>query len=130
RLLMDATPEQFGQYLTPLIDGYEDWLEKRRADAHELPAHLHGVAESGVKDGEDALKRLREGLGLLTDTSSGTLNSENARKAFSFMNRTMRDQRIRSQIAGLRAADREMTVAEATKTVEAKGDNAASWRAF
>jgi len=130
RLLMDATPEQFGDYLTPLIDGYQHWLGERRTDAQELPSHLHGVAEIGVKDGEDALKRLREGLALLTDTSSGAVNSENARKAFAFMNRTMRDQRIRSQIAGLRAADRALTVAEATSAVEAKGDNAASWRAF
>lgn len=130
RLLMDASPEQLDQYLTPLIDGYDEWLGNQRSDALALPAHLHEVAESGLQDGEDALKRLREGLALLTDTASDTPNSAQARLAFAFMNRAMRDQRIHSQIAGLRAAERGMTVAAATEAIETKGDLAASWRAF
>ncbi|WP_198417812.1 DISARM system helicase DrmA [Cryobacterium serini] len=130
RLLMDAAPEQLSEYLAPLIDGYDYWLVKRRADAEALPEHLHAVALSGVNDGEDALKRLHEGLALLTNTDPDDANSVQARKAFAFMNRTMRDQRIRSQIAGLRAADRTMTAGEATAAIESKGDIAASWRAF
>ena len=130
RLLMDAAPEQLSEYLAPLIDGYDDWLVKRRVDAEALPEHLHEVALSGVNDGEDALKRLHEGLALLTDTNADAEGSAQARKAFAFMNRTMRDQRIRSQIAGLRAAERTLTAAEATAAIESKGDIAASWRAF
>jgi hypothetical protein len=129
-LLMDAAPEQLDQYLTPLIDGYDDWLGQRRIDAQALPEHLHEVAETGLKDGEHALKRLRGGLALLTDTASDASKSAQARQAFAFMNRTMRDQRIRSQIAGLRAADRTITAAAAATAIESKGDIAASWRAF
>lgn len=130
RLLMDATPDQLGHFLAPLIDGYEDWLEQRRDEATTLPEHLQKVTGSGVLDGEDALKRLREGLALLSGDDSVSPKSEQARKAFAFMNRTMRDQRIRSQIAALRAADRTMAAAEAISAIEAKGDDAASWRAF
>lgn len=130
RLLMDASPEQLEEYLTPLIEGYRDWLEKKQTEAGDLPAHLHEVADIGIKDGEDALARLRQGLALLTNSDPAVTQSEQARKAFAFMNRTMRDQRIRSQIAGLRAADRAMTVKEATDATDAKGDIAASWRAF
>ncbi|WP_157155700.1 DISARM system helicase DrmA [Diaminobutyricimonas sp. LJ205] len=130
RLLMEATPDQLSQYLTPLIEGYEDWLGKRRDEMAALPEHLRKVAEIGIQDGEDALARLRDGLALLTDDDPAGTTSEHARKAFAFMNRTMRDQRIRSQIAALRNADRAITVAQAAMAIEAKGDLAASWRAF
>lgn len=130
RLLMDASPEQLEQYLTPLIDGYETWLSDRRLDTDGLPEHLQKIAETGIKDGEDALKRLRAGLGLLTNTDPNAHASEQARKAFAFMNRTMREQRIRSQIAALRNAARDITLKEATVAIDEKGDGAASWRAF
>lgn len=130
RLLMDAGPDQLGEYLTPLIDGYEDWLGKQKLEAQALPEHLHDVAETGLHDGEDALKRLRQGLDLLTQTDPDATTSAQARKAFAFMNRTMRDQRIRSQIAGLRAAEPALTAAEATAAIESAGDIAATWRAF
>ncbi|MGJ8720438.1 MAG: DISARM system helicase DrmA [Salinibacterium amurskyense] len=130
RLLMDATPEQLDEYLTPLLDGYEHWLTLRRTEADALPEHLHPVADSGIMDGKDALKRLRAGLALLTDADSTSTASQQARKAFAFMNRTMREQRIRSQIAGLRAADRSLTVDQASKVIDTEGDKAASWRAF
>lgn len=130
RLLMDASPDQLGQYLTPLLDGYEHWLNNRRFDAAALPAHLQNVAESGVQDGEDALKRLRAGLDLLTNTDPNAHASEQARKAFAFMNRTMRDQRLHSQIAALRNADKDIAVRDATAAIGGKGDTAASWRAF
>lgn len=130
RLLMEASPGQLAQYLTPLLDGYEHWINDRRLDVAALPEHLQNVAESGIQDGEDALKRLRAGLGLLTNTDPNDHASEQARKAFAFMNRTMRDQRIRSQIAALRNADRALGVKEATAVIDGNGDGAASWRAF
>jgi hypothetical protein len=130
RLLMEASPEQLEKYLKPLIDGYEKWLSDRRTEAEALPQHLQKVAETGIKDGEDALKRLRDGLDLLTDSDATAQTSEQARKAFAFMNRTMRDQRVRSQIAALRNADRAITLKEATAAIDEKGDGAASWRAF
>ncbi|MFE4541566.1 DISARM system helicase DrmA [Arthrobacter sp. NPDC056727] len=130
RLLVEASPDQLGQYLTPLLDGYEHWLHERRLDAAALPEHLLKVAETGIQDGEDALKRLRAGLRLLTNTDPKAHASEQARKAFAFMNRTMRDQRLRSQIAALRNADRTLPVKDATAAIDAKGDGAASWRAF
>ncbi|GAB3523532.1 DISARM system helicase DrmA [Arthrobacter monumenti] len=130
RLLMEASPQQLGNYLKPLIDGYETWLSERCAEARALPQHLQKVAETGTMDGEDALKRLRAGLELLTNTDPTAQGSDRARKSFAFMNRTMREQRIRSQVAALRAADRSLTVKDARAAIDAKGDVAASWRAF
>jgi hypothetical protein len=53
-----------------------------------------------------------------------------ALKAFRFMNRAMRDQRIRTQVASRRAADETITIDAALASVEAQGDKAASWRPF
>lgn len=123
--LENADVSELESGLKPLLDAYEDWLGKQTTASEKLPKHLKDEAVSGIGDGEQALKRLRDGLKLLLDPSN-----TDTRKAFSFMNRTMREQRIRSQIASLRTSDKNISIADAEAQIAAKGEKAASWRAF
>lgn len=123
RALMDASPEELETGLRPLIDGYSSWLEERAKENAQLPEWLQDQGTIGLEDGDAALKRLRAGLDLL-------VSDEHAQRAFWFMNRTMRDQRLRSQVAALRIGQKELSIADAVAEVDARGDKAASWRAF
>ncbi|WP_084039578.1 DISARM system helicase DrmA [Demequina sp. NBRC 110053] len=123
RALMDATPADLKAGLTPLVDGYATWLGEREVENAELPEWLQEQGRIGLEDGAFALTRLRTGLDLLVENSQ-------AQKAFQFMNRTMRDQRLRSQVAAVRIEQKELSIAEAVAEVDARGDKAASWRAF
>ncbi len=121
--LMVADPEALRSGLQPLLDGYAEWLAKQETANSTLPSWLREQGDIGLEDGQGALTRLREGLALLlTDTD--------AQRAFWFMNRTMRDQRVRSQIAALRIKNPAMSVAEAQAEVDSRGKKAASWYAF
>lgn len=123
RALMEASPEELETGLRPLIDGYSAWLKKRAKENAKLPDWLQEQGAIGLEDGDAALKRLRAGLELL-------VSDEQAQRAFWFMNRTMRDQRLRSQVAALRIEQKELSIADAVAEVAARGDKAASWRAF
>lgn len=123
RALMEATPEHLGTGLLPLIDRYAEWLETQASEADALPHWLRDEAAIGIEDGTQALKRLRKGIELLV------MNTD-AQRAFWFMNRTMRDQRLRSQVAALRIEQPNLSIADATAQIDARGDAAASWRAF
>lgn len=123
RALMEASADELVAGLQPIVDAYSVWLDEQEAANSALPAWLQAQGELGVADGRAALKRLGEGLALLA-------GSVQARKAFWFMNRTMRDQRLRSQVAALRIEQPALKIAEAIAEVDARGDKAASWRAF
>ena len=123
RALMEASPAELEAGLYPLIDGYSDWLKEREGENAELPDWLKEQGRIGLDDGAAALARLRAGLKLLVSDAQ-------AQRAFWFMNRTMRDQRLRSQVAALRIEQKDLSIAEAVAEVEARGDRAASWRAF
>lgn len=123
RALMDASPAQLEAGLQPLIDGYSTWLNEREEDNSKLPNWLQEQGRIGLDDGAVALERLRAGLELL-------VSNEQAQRAFWFMNRAMRDQRLRSQVAALRIEQKELSIADAVTEVHARGENAASWRAF
>ncbi|MFE5410162.1 DISARM system helicase DrmA [Microbacterium sp. NPDC056569] len=123
RALMEASPEELEAGLNPLIDGYSAWLDEREAENETLPKWLREQGRIGLGDGAAALTRLRAGLGLL-------VSNERAQRAFWFMNRTMRDQRLRSQVSALRIAQKDMSIADAVAEVNGRGEKAASWRAF
>lgn len=123
RALMDATPAELGVGLQPLIDGYSTWLGQQASTNAQLPEWLRNQGTIGLEDGAQALKRLQKGLDLLT-------SSEHAQRAFWFMNRTMRDQRLRSQVAALRIERPTLKIPEGVAEVDALGEKAASWRAF
>lgn len=126
-LSMDAlstvTPKGLREGLSPLISGYGSWLEEQEATAKDLPAHLQDTAEAVLWDAGQARQRLADGLEhIATDAE--------ALRCFQFMNRVMRDQRIASQVAALRASDPTVTIKQAQEAVAARGAIAASWRPF
>lgn len=123
RALMESKPAELRAGLQPLVDAYGDWIEKQAVKNAKLPDHLQGEGSLGLEDANRALKRLKLGLDLLA-------SDEQAQRAFWFMNRAMRDQRLRSQVAALRIEQKTLKIADAVAQVEAKGDKAASWRAF
>lgn len=123
RELAELLPEQAVTAFMPLIDGYAEWLDQQRAIAEQLPDHLQDTAGNAIAEAELAATRLREGVEYLS-------SQPHAMQAFRFMNRAMRDQRIRSQVAMRRAADESETIDDALSAIEAKGDEAASWRPF
>jgi hypothetical protein len=122
-----ADGEALGIGLSPLIDGYAKWIDLQKKIAAELPDHLKAVAADPLEMAEWTLQRLRQGLSMLTDPSA---IGKQARQAFSFMNRAMRDQRIRSEVTLLRTSEPTKSVEAAITEVESRGAFAASWRPF
>jgi len=123
RVLAEIGPGEVEDAFTPLVDGYTEWLTKQQAIADELPEHLREVAEEAIGEARVVADRLREGVALLQ-------SDDQAMQAFHFMNRAMRDQRLRSQVAAKRAADDGLSMEQALADVDAAGDEAASWRPF
>lgn len=123
RTLAALEPGGVESAFVPLVDGYTAWLGERRTIAENLPLHLQETATEAIAEAEVVADRLRDGLTLLQ-------TNEQAMQAFRFMNRAMRDQRLRSQIAARRSADNTVSIKEATAAVESIGDGAASWRPF
>lgn len=123
RILMDLEASQVDGAFRPLVDGYRDWLESQRTVASQLPAHLQTVAEEAIAEAGLVVSRLEAGLALLKTNTQ-------ALDAFHFMNRAMRDQRMRSQVAAKRSERADLSIKDALAEVEADGDAAASWRPF
>lgn len=123
RVLMDITPGKVDEAFVPLVDGYRTWLGEQKMLAAKLPTHLQITAGEAISEAGLVVTRLEDGLQLLK-------TSPDALDAFRFMNRAMRDQRMRSQVAAARAERSDLSIKEALAQVEAKGDGAASWRPF
>jgi hypothetical protein len=113
--------------LNPLIDGYENWILAQRKISESLPVHLRKISSDPLDQAEWTLNRLRSGLVMLGEESD---KGDQARKAFTFMNLAMRDQRIRSEVSLLRTTNPSMTVEQAIEEVESRGESSASWRPF
>jgi hypothetical protein len=123
RELMDLNPAGVDDAFMPLVDGYREWLDKQSALAEHLPSHLTEIADEAIAEARLVVTRLETGLELLKTNSQ-------ALEAFRFMNRTMRDQRMRSQVAAKRSERATLTIEEAVAEVDKAGDAAASWRPF
>ncbi|OLT16281.1 helicase [Serinicoccus sp. CUA-874] len=123
RALAELEPGQAEAAFAPLVDGYLEWLDSQQEAASALPAHLSEIAEDAIGEARLVAERLQAGVRLLAQGGR-------ALQAFRFMNRAMRDQRIRTQAAARRAADDTTTIDEALAAVESDGDKAASWRPF
>lgn len=109
--------------LMPLVEEYGAWLSDREGEAEALPEHLRVVAKEAIAEAEVARGRLREGI-------EHVLTDDEALRCFRFMNRVMRDQRLRSQVAAIRGADSTMTIEDAEEKVSDRGEAAASWYPF
>jgi hypothetical protein len=121
--LAKAAPEELRTGLEPLISGYGRWLDEQQGNAERLPEHLRSTADLVLWEGRQTQKRLQAGLDHL-------VGDPEALRCFRFMNQTMRDQRLASQVAAERASDPSLTVEQARERVAAVGEGAASWRPF
>lgn len=121
--LATATAERVRAGLQPLIGGYGDWLDTQETAVTQLPDHLRDTADLALLEGHRAHKRLQDGL-------DHVVADAEALRCFQFMNGVMRDQRIASQVAALRASDPSLSIADAQSTVAEAGAKAASWRPF
>ena len=133
--LAEADPSALAAGLEPLLDGYDAWLDSQTASGAKLPLHLATVAADSVERARWTMSRLRKGLDMLTSADDLSLlgeDRERSRKAlaaFRFMNRTMREQRIRTQLSLLRTAEPGLSVEDALSQV-LTGPGAARWRPF
>jgi hypothetical protein len=122
RQLAQANASELAVGLHPIVDAYATWLDERDAQVPTLPEHLQGEAADAVTEARQVLRQLADGLDfLIADTE--TL------RCFSFMNRVMADQRIRSQIAEARAKNPALSAEEAEAQVLA-GGFPHHWRVF
>ncbi|MBB5164128.1 DISARM system helicase DrmA [Mycobacterium sp. AZCC_0083] len=121
--LATATAGSVRAGLQPLIGGYGDWLDTQETAVTQLPDHLRDTADLALLEGRRAHKRLQDGL-------DHVVADAEALRCFQFMNGVMRDQRIASQVAALRASDPSLTISDAQSTVAEAGAKAASWRPF
>lgn len=127
RALADAAADPSGaalkEALRSVTEGYGDWLEVQTSQAKKLPDHLRNTAMEAIDEARSVHRMLVEGLDfLVADTD--------ARRCFAFMNAVMADQRIRTQVAALRAEDPTLGADDALALVEARGPGAHSWRMF
>jgi hypothetical protein len=95
KVLAEANPKQYRSMLQPLLDAYEDWIdreEKRIADPSEGLASFKAVAQQAIARCRTTLERIEAGLDLLEHDGK-------AAQAFQFMNRAMWLQRTHSIFA-------------------------------
>ncbi len=95
KLLAETNPKQYRAKLKPLVEAYQDWIEreeKRIADPAEGLTPFKQVAQQTIARCRNTLKRIEEGLDLLD-------KDEKAAQAFQFMNRAMWLQRTHSIFA-------------------------------
>ena len=93
--LAEANPKQYRSKFKPLVDAYQDWIdreENRINDPAEGLSTFKSVAQQTINRCRTTLKRIEAGLDLLDQ-------DEKAAQAFQFMNRAMWLQRTHSIFA-------------------------------
>ena len=93
--LAEANPKQYRTKFKPLVDAYQDWIdreEKRITDPVEGLANFKSAAQQTITRCRTTLKRIEAGLDLLD-------KDEKSAQAFQFMNRAMWLQRTHSIFA-------------------------------
>lgn len=123
--LAAASLADLGAALTPLVDGYDAWLDAQAARVRDLPADLRGTGAHAVDTARAVARRIRAGIELLTVPDAS--GHREAIAAFRFTNRVMALQRRHTTLARLR--DEEgLGYAEALARVADPRN--ASWRPF
>ncbi len=95
KVLAESNPKQFRSKLKPLIEAYQDWIdreEKRIDDPAEGLDKFKNPAQQAITRCRSTLKRIEAGLDLLD-------KDEKAAQSFAFMNRAMWLQRTHSLYA-------------------------------
>ncbi len=122
--LASATPQALRDGLSPIVDGYREWLDEQRHRADQLPEHLRVEARDAVTEAMKAQQQLAAGVEHL-------FADDEALRCFRFMNQVMADQRIQTQVGEYRAAHPQASLAEARDVVlTERGSAAHSWRTF
>ncbi|MBB4931105.1 hypothetical protein F4561_001925 [Lipingzhangella halophila] len=125
--LATAEPDELRRGLSPLAEGYAEWLDERDAEIGALPEQLRETAKGAVFTARRAAARIRAGIDLLGDPSAP--GHADALRAFRFANRVMADQRRHTEIAK-RREDPAVTYPDAEREVRGRGAEVASWRPF
>ncbi|GAB2574112.1 helicase-related protein [Streptomyces capparidis] len=90
--LWRASRHEAVEVLSRLLDGYEEWIGARAAEAAGLAGTEHeSVARQQIESCRAALARMRRGVALLADTDRPAIF-----EAFRLANRAMADQRART----------------------------------
>jgi hypothetical protein len=113
--------------LERVLAEYEKWIGKRQAEAAALDGEFAVTAQRHMDDCTRALKRMREGLKLVSDTSS------DIGLAFRLANAAMLKQQLRSgaKLRTTELVDGRITVAGEPPNEEAAAkDGRGRWRAF
>ncbi len=108
--------------LEPIAEAYTAWLGEQETSVTTLPEHLRETAAEALTEAWQVHDQLAEGLNHL-------LADPEARRCFAFMNRVMADQRVRSQVSAVRAAEPSISEKEAEARVLA-GAHPHHWRVF
>src|SRR5690606_12558030 len=95
-VLAQADVDAIRAGLSPIVEGYGDWLDGEETRAASLPAHLQDEAGDAIAEARRVHDQLKEGLNHLT-------SADEALRCFRFMNQVMADQRVQTQVAELRA---------------------------
>lgn len=82
--LATADLDTLREGLSPLTDGYANWLDQRAAEITTLPEPLRPAAEAAVFRARRAADRIRAGITLLTNPASP--GHADALRAFAFTN--------------------------------------------
>ena len=107
------SPERMLTQLTPLLEAYAEWIDKRKSDIDDITPPDDIVARDLILAQEQCLKRMRLGLNCLTEPR--------AFEAFRFANRAMAMQRrISVRVLGIRRGEDPLTDSQI----------AAEWRPF
>jgi hypothetical protein len=120
RILAESKANQLGEQLQPLITAYSAWIDEqaRRLDnpTADLLPYKH-VADKAIEHCRATLARIQAGIALLQ-------RDPQAARAFTFMNRAMWQQRIRTQYTEEQRRGSMRTLAEIDQPVNR------SWRPF
>lgn len=92
--LSEAPPTLLKERLNVIPAAYEAWLYNEEETINQLPSHLKAEAEQNVLKVQAIIKRLQEGIALVTE-SEDSLHY----LAFQFANRAMLLQRAQSSVA-------------------------------
>lgn len=122
--LSQVDPAGVRDALTPIVEGYDEWLTGEQQKARALPTHMRDEADEAIHEARRVHQQLADGVEhLATDAD--------ALRCFRFMNQVMADQRIQTQVAELRAQDPTLSRSAAREQVLARTDVPPhSWRTF
>lgn len=120
--LADMDGNTVRESLMPIADAYGQWLDAQQEAVALLAPHLRATAMETVDEARQVHAQLVEGIEFLATDGE-------ALRCFGFMNRVMAEQRVHTQIAALRAAEPDLSLADAEARVRA-GGHAHRWRVF